>query len=373
MADCEEMMQSYIVSQPGLRRRPKLVRGNETRVNTTERVTGHIQHRADLQTMTPSERRRKRHVLPILLGLLVGTSCVANPPHLDPVPPSNPVVRVELTPGGPVVTLDLEEYVVGSILAEADIRGLDANAAQRVAQVQAILARTYALANRTRHAHEEFDLCSTTHCQVYRSPEALSVPASNLARSASRATSGLVISYDGLPINALFHADCGGGTSDATVPWGGPTPPYLKAVGDAFCLRDNPTRWQFTVDRTDLQGALNHDPRTRVGTHLDTVKTTEKDQAGRVVSVVISGEKSGPAVRGEVLRQLLNERFGSQSIKSTRFTLARRGDQFVFEGQGWGHGIGLCQRGAAARARAGHSVAQILRHYYSGASLTQYY
>ena len=323
--------------------------------------------------MTHSKRHRTRHALPILLGLLVGTSCVANRPRLDPVPPSDLVVRIELTPGGAVVMLGLEEYVVGSILAEADVRGLDANAAQRVTQVQAVLARTYALANRTRHAHEGFDLCSTTHCQVYRPPDALSVRGASLARSASRVTAGLVITYDGIPINALFHADCGGSTSDATVAWGGPTPPYLKAVGDPFCLRDAPTRWRFTVDQTDLKGALNSDPRTRVGTHLDTVETTKEDQAGRIVSVVISGEKSVPAVRGEVLRQLLNERFGPKSIRSTRFSVARRGDQFVFEGQGWGHGIGLCQRGAAARARASHTVAQIFHHYYPGTSLTQYY
>ena len=322
--------------------------------------------------MTPPERRAPRHALPILLGLLIGTSCVTNRPRLDPVPPSDSVVRIEITPGA-VVTLDLEEYVVGSILAEADVRGLDANAAQQVAQVQAILARTYALANRTRHADEGFDLCSTTHCQVYRPADTLSDHDASLARSAARATAGLVITHDGLPINALFHADCGGSTSDATVAWGGPTPPYLQAVGDPFCWWETPTRWRFTVDRTDLRRALNHDPRTRVGTRLDTIETTEEDRAGRVMSVVIRGEKSSPAVRGEELRQVLAQRFGPKSIRSARFSVERRGDQFVFEGQGWGHGIGLCQRGAAARARAGHTTAQIFHHYYPGTSLTQYY
>jgi stage II sporulation protein D len=308
-----------------------------------------------------------------MLGLLVGTSCVANRPPLDPMPPSGSVVRIELAPGGLVVSLGLEEYVVGSILAEADVRGLDTDAAKRVAQVQAILARTYALANRTRHAHEGFNLCSTTHCQVYRPAASLPKNAARLARSAARATSGLVITHDGLPINALFHADCGGSTSDATVAWGGPTSPYLQAVGDPFCLRESPTLWRFAVGRADLLGALNRDPRTRVGAHLDSVQTTEEDQAGRVVSVVIRGEESVAAVRGEELRQVLTARFGPKSIRSARFSVERRGDQFVFEGQGWGHGIGLCQRGAAARARAGHTTAEIFDHYYLGTSLTQYY
>jgi stage II sporulation protein D len=322
--------------------------------------------------MTQPERRTTRHIVPIFLGLLVGTSCIANRPRLDPKPPSDPLVRIELAPEGAVVTVDVEEYVVGSILAEADIRGLDADAAERVARVQAILARTYALANRQRHAHEGFDLCSTTHCQVYRPPDTLSKDNLDLAASAAQATAGLVITNEGLPINALFHADCGGSTSDAAVAWGGPTPPYLRAIGDAFCLRETPTTWRFTLDGADLLGALNHDQRTRVGAHLDALETTEEDRAGRVVSVVIRGERT-VSVRGEKLRQVLTGRFGPHSIRSARFSVERRGDQFVFEGRGWGHGIGLCQRGASARARAGHAAAEIFHHYYPGTSLTQYY
>ena len=321
--------------------------------------------------MTRPERLRR--ALPILLALLVGTSCVTKPPRLDPAPPSAPTIRIELGPGGPVMALDLEEYVVGSILAEADVRGLEADTAERVAQVQAILARTYALANRSRHTPEGFDLCSTTHCQVYRPADTLSDHEASLARSAARATAGLVITHDGRPINAVFHADCGGSTSDATVAWGGVTPPYLRAVADLFCLREEPAFWRFTVALTDLLAALNHDPRTQLGRHLEAVHTTAADQAGRVVGVVILGAESVSAVRGEELREVLTGRFGPNSIKSARFSVQRRGDQFVFEGRGWGHGIGLCQRGAAARARAGHTPAEIFRHYYPGTSLTQYY
>ena len=329
--------------------------------------------RAGRGVMTHPEQRARRHTLPILVGLLLGTSCVSNRPRLDPVQPSDSVVQVELAPGGSVVALGLEEYVVGSILAEADVRGLDAAAAERVAQVQAILARTYALANRTRHAHEGFDLCSTTHCQVYRPADTLSEDGANLARSAARATAGLVITHRGLPINAVFHADCGGGTSDATVAWGGPTPPYLRAVGDAFCQWDSPSLWRFTVSRADLLAALNHDPRTWIGRHLDGVQTTGEDEAGRVLKVVIRGAESVTAVRGEAFRQVLTGRFGPSSIRSARFSIERRGDQFVFHGQGWGHGIGLCQRGATARVGAGHSAAEIFHHYYPGTALTQYH
>lgn len=322
---------------------------------------------------TQPARHAQRHAIPVLLGLLIGTSCVANRPPLDTVPTADPAVRIELAPGGDVVTLRLEEYVAGSILAEADVRGLNMDAAQRVAQVQAILARTYALSNRSRHAQDGFDLCSTTHCQVYHPADALPQDGASLATSAARATTGLVITYEGRPINALFHADCGGGTSDATVAWGGPTPPYLHAVGDLFCLADAPDPWRFIVSRTELRDALNLDPRTQVGHHLEGVRTTEEDEAGRVVRVELLGRESASDVRGEELRHVLNDRFGPRSIKSTRFSVRQEGDQFLFEGRGWGHGIGLCQRGAAARARTGHTPAEIFHHYYPGTSLTQYY
>jgi stage II sporulation protein D len=157
------------------------------------------------------------------------------------------------------------------------------------------------------------------------------------------------------------------------VAWGGPTPPYLQAVNDPFCLLNSPPFWRFTIDRSALLSALNLDPTTQIGTHLDSLQTTKKDQAGRVVNVVIRGQKSVATVRGEKLRQVLTRRFGPKSIRSAKFSVERRGDQFVFEGQGWGHGIGLCQRGASARANAGHTTAAIFHHYYPGTSLTQYY
>ena len=323
--------------------------------------------------MTRSAQHSRRYALLILLAVAAGTSCVTNRPLLDPTRPSDATVRLEIEPGGLVTVLDLEEYVVGSILAEADIRDLNQETAETVAQVQAILARTYALANHGRHTDEGFDLCSTTHCQVYRPVATLSDHHAKLAQSAAQATAGLVVSHDGLPINALFHADCGGGTSDAGVAWGGPTPPYLTAVVDLFCLREEPPGWQFSVAADDLAAALNDDPRTRVGADLYTVESTAEDQAGRVVTVVIRGDEAVSTVRGEELRHILTQRFGPRSIKSTRFTVARRHDQFIFEGRGWGHGIGLCQLGAASRASAGHSPAQIFHHYYPGTALTRYY
>ena len=313
------------------------------------------------------------------LGYVVATlvmasaSCVAPRPRLDPAATGGHTLRVQLAESGRIQDVAVEQYVAGSILGEADIRGLTEGEAHQVAQLQAILARTYALANRDRHQDEGFDLCGTTHCQVYRPVDAMPVPLASLATAATRATTGLVVAHDGLPINAVFHADCGGGTSAAAVVWGGRTPSYLQAVDDPFCLRGDPPPWRFEVTHDDLLRALNEDPSTHVGAHLDDLFVTEHDASGRVVRVLIQGNQSVAAVRGEELRRIMTRRFGVHSIKSSRFSITQFTDRFVFEGRGFGHGVGLCQRGALVRVQAGHTSAEVLGHYYPGTSLTRYY
>ncbi len=309
----------------------------------------------------------------VLMTVLV-SACVSPRPRLDPTGPIDTTVQIGLAEGGDVVTLPLERYVTGSVLAEADFRGLDPDSARRVAAVQAILARTYALANTGRHAHEGFQLCATTHCQVYRPAEQFPDALTALVVESVRATAGLVMSHNGRPINAVFHADCGGGTSDASVPWGGSVPPYLRGIADPFCIRDDPTPWRFEAERSAVILALAADDRTSVGSEIAEIQVTEQDPAGRAVQVRLLGiDGQSVTVRGETFRSALVARFGLRSIKSTRFSIVDAGDHFVVEGRGFGHGVGLCQRGAAARAQDRHSPEDILTHYYPGALLTRYH
>ena len=310
----------------------------------------------------------------LVVVALLASSCVKPRPHLPPVMPvpttGAPSVHVA-DPDGAIQRIPLEEYVRGSLLAEANLSNLDRAAASRVARVQAILARTYALANRGRHASEGFDLCSTTHCQVYRPVAHMPVGLVRLADEATAATTGLVVTYDEQPINAVFHANCGGHTSDAQVVWQGPTPTFLQGVSDLFCLWEAPAVWQFETTESALRRALNREPNTAVGSALDALEITARDDAGRVARVILHGDRR-TVVRGEQLRAVLMERYGPRSIRSTKFSVRKVGDHFVFEGRGLGHGVGLCQAGAAARARAGHSPPAILQHYYPGTSLRRY-
>ena len=309
----------------------------------------------------------------LVLSSLAGAGCVrlrtGEPLAFPAAAPTDVRIRMQEPEHDEVVrSLALEEYVLGSVLAEADLSDLDATARQQLAQVQAILARTYAIANLGRHTNEGFDLCATTHCQVYRPPAGLPDDLVRVASTAVRATAGLFVTYDGQPINAVFHADCGGHTSDADAVWkGGSAPPYLRGEPDVLCRWRGRPPWTFEIDTTVLRQLLN-DAGTGVGPHLDELVVTRVDEAGRVQRVTLEGDHR-VEMRGAQLRAIVTAKFGPRSIMSTRFAVRRQGQRLVFEGRGFGHGVGLCQAGAKARSHAGHSSEAILHHYYPGTIL----
>ena len=313
-------------------------------------------------------------LLPALAGFLAAGCASARPirlpGHFDPAVPDfdGAAVLIGLA-NGRVANLALDDYVSGSVLAEAALHGLDPATALAVGRVQAIVARTYALANRRRHAQEGFDLCATTHCQVYRPASRWPAHIARLATKAAQSTSGAVITYAGQPINAVFHADCGGHTSPAATAWRGASPPYLQGLPDGYCVREAPAPWRAEVTLSDLRRALNGHDATRVGRRLDTLEVTDRDAAGRAVRVTLHGAQT-VGVRGERLRSAINAGLGKHAIRSTRFTVRRSSRALLFEGNGFGHGVGLCQTGTMARARSGHSPLDIIAHYYPGTAVT---
>lgn len=303
----------------------------------------------------------------------VAPACVRRPVVVTPESRAATIpntIEIRLQRGhGDIVTLPLEQYVRGTVLAEVPLGSLPVNAARTVAEVQATVARTYAVYHRGRHRKDGFDFCSTTHCQVHRDTTGVPPLLQAIVDRALEKTNATVIVYDGRPIEALFHADCGGATSSANSVWGGPSPPYLDGVIDRFCLTANRLPWSATMKRDRLRDALNDDARTAVGSRLDNITVTRRDDAGRAVEVTIDGARRR-VTRGEIVRTILTRRFGATRVKSTRFKIRRNGDAFVFTGSGHGHGAGLCQIGAMARARAGHSAARILENYYPGTELS---
>lgn len=233
-------------------------------------------------------------------------------------------------------------------------------------RVQALVSRTYAVRNLARHRSEGFDLCDTTHCQLYR--DLASGASDDPVRRAVRDTTGRILTFKDRPIQALFHSNCGGHTAAAESVWGGQTEPYLQAVDDTFCRQLNTGGWIFSVDQGRLIRAVNSDSRTRVG-QVSTLEIVARNDAGRATQISIVGSARTAVVRSEEFRSVLRTTFGAHSLRSTQFDIHRRGDRFVFEGVGYGHGVGLCQTGAAARAQAGHAPEDIIAHYFPGTEI----
>ena len=114
--------------------------------------------------------------------------------------------------------------------------------------------------------------------------------------------------------------------------------------------------------------ALNKDARTRVGAALRGIQVLERDAAGRAERIAIHGSQER-IVRGEEFRDAVAQSFGSRAIKSTWFEIRRRGSTYVFDGRGFGHGVGLCQAGALARIRSGAKLPAVLQQYFPGTRL----
>jgi stage II sporulation protein D len=273
-------------------------------------------------------------------------------------------VRVTDGRGTRVVSLSLDEYVLGCVRAELFPKTVQTDAAGRTLQVQAIVSRTYGVANLDRHKAEGFDLCDSTHCQLYRA----ALPREHDTDFAARAvadTRGQVITFAGRAIQAVFHANCGGHTAAAEHVWTGPGVPYLRPVPDWFCSRSAGAGWDFVADEAQLRQAFNADAKTAIGRRLDRIDITARDAAGRATVVTIAGALT-PVVRAEEFRTVMRRAFGPRSLQSTWFSVTRDGPQFRFTGLGYGHGVGLCQAGAAQRAQAGQSPTTIVAHYFPG-------
>jgi stage II sporulation protein D len=310
----------------------------------------------------------------LLIGVAAVVSACSRPawrPGLpSSIPPAPRLIRIGVDEGGRTVIrrFPLEEYVEAAIISEFAPAGGDPAVVERMLEVQAVIGRTYALAHLARHEGEGFDLCATTHCQLFEPSRLQTSRWAPQAAAAVRRTSGSVLWYDRSPARVLFHADCGGHTSAAVDVWGGMARPYLVAFADDGPAGNAHAVWRYEAPRVVLQRALNRDSRTRIGARLDAIEVLDRDRAGRAASVALHGAENR-IVRGEALRQVLTQVFGARAIKSTWFEIRLERATFVFEGRGFGHGVGLCQAGALARVQAGARPLAILELYFPGTKL----
>jgi stage II sporulation protein D len=279
-------------------------------------------------------------------------------------------IRIRILDAGRAVvrSVPLEEYVRATILSEFAPPAGDGAVVGRMFEVQAVLSRTYALSHLGRHNRDGYDLCATTHCQLFEPSRLKTSRWAPAAGEAVRKTAGIVLWFDRETAAALFHADCGGHTSTPATVWGGTAHPYLRALTDDGPASRAHGTWRYEATRDAIRLALNADARTAIGARLERITVVERDDAGRAARIALHGQRARE-VKGEVLRDALTRAFGVRTIKSTWFDVHDQRTSFLFEGRGFGHGVGLCQAGALARIEAGNSPSSVLQRYFPGTKL----
>jgi len=301
----------------------------------------------------------------VAVGAGFSGACAPSPPKLPGSVAADLPARLRVQVDGRTTVLSLEQYVLGAMLSEVTPTGESESVATRVYEVQAIIARTYAVAHLGRHAKDGFDLCDKTHCQLYEPARVRTSRFAPAARRAVVATAGRILRFDRRPAEALFHSDCGGHTTTPVDAWGGAALRYLPAAADEL-PEGTHRNWQFVATAQEWTTILRTDPRTNPGGRVRELRITRTDRSGRVAEVEIAGGQTR-RVSGTVMRTVVTAARGERSLMSTRFGIQATSGGFRLDGTGYGHGVGLCQVGAIARVRRGDSVDAVLRHYYPGA------
>jgi stage II sporulation protein D len=320
----------------------------------------------------------------------------------------------------------IEDYLKSVISSE-----MNPSAPQEFLKVHAILSRSWLLAvlDRKKKAgrnsflqgritenerirwydredHDLFDVCADDHCQRYQGIEKI---ASDQARKAVEETFGMAIIHQEEICDARYSKACGGLTEEFETAWDDRRIPYLSSVSDAPVLHsalkteeeasrwilsapdvycntkdeallekilpafDRETkdffRWRVEYERQELEEILREKSGLDFGT-IEEIVPLHRGPSGRLSRLKIVGSKKTMIVGKELE---IRRWFSLSHLYSSAFVVAKENARFVFHGAGWGHGVGLCQIGAAVMADKGFQAEEILKHYFRNIEIRKIY
>jgi stage II sporulation protein D len=266
-----------------------------------------------------------------------------------------------------VLETDRESAVASMVAAE--LGGAQAGEALKAL---AVVARTFLISQRARHAGEGFDFCDTTHCQLYRGEADLAAGArATVITSAVAQTAREILSYDGRALEGYYSAVCGGLTNTPEMVWSGESSsryPYER-VSCRWCKASDHYEWERAASASRVLNALAPALKARV-TQSAEISVESDGQVDFVRSVIVLDRGRTARLSAEEFRRAIGRRLGWSTVLSPTFEIKRRGDQFIFHGRGFGSQVGLCQAGAIAQAVEGRGYREILKHYYPQAEIT---
>ena len=326
--------------------------------------------------------------------------------------------------------LSLEDYLLSVISSE-----MNATSSVELLKAHAVISRSWLLAQiekgkqlrdenyktlirneegylrwYDREDHSRFDVCADDHCQRY---QGIARATSQQVYEAMRATRGELLMYNNVVCDARYHKCCGGILEKFENVWESVVHPYLTKVIDndttpaeydtdltnersarawilgkppAFCNThdqkalsqvlndyDQETqdfyRWQVTLTQAEIKDLLFRKIGVNVGEVMDLIPV-ERGVSGRIIRLKIVGSHQTIVIGKELeIRKALSE----SHLYSSAFVVEKESGKFILKGAGWGHGVGLCQIGAAIMGEKGYTYQEILTHYFPHADIKKLY
>ena len=259
-----------------------------------------------------------------------------------------------------------------------------------------------------REDHQIFDVCADDHCQRY---QGITKATNRSVDAAVKATKGQILMYEDTICDARYGKCCGGITEEFQYCWEDTRKPYLMAIPDnrlgnrvddltveenadrwirstpdAFCNThdhevlsqvlndyDQETtefyRWHVEYTAEELTQLVNEKLKDDFGLITDLIPL-ERGRSGRIWKLKIVGTKKTFTIGKELeIRRTLSP----SHLYSSAFVVDKHDGRFILTGAGWGHGVGLCQIGAAVMSTQGYNYDQILLHYYRGSEIKKIY
>lgn len=302
--------------------------------------------------------------------------------------------------------LTVEDYVTSVVASE-----MHPEAPEEFVKAHAIMSRTWALRKllcnddvaegryisdseiitwEESDSHKDFTVCSDDHCQRYQGISAHE----DRVRAILEPVRGLILTApdSDTPADARFSKCCGGKSELFASCWADRTFGYLTPVDDPYC---NPARlnhearerlhttilkeydsstpyfsWQTTVSRRLIKDNLKRLHGIDKGDILN-IKPLERGPSGRITRLLIEGSRGEIIVGKELaIRRLLSD---THLFSSLFEVIGSDSEDFTLSGRGWGHGVGLCQIGAAVMASEGKKAEEILSFYFPGIRIRKFY
>ena len=297
---------------------------------------------------------------------------------------------ISLKPSGGRITvintLPLEEYLYSVVPSE-----IPSYWPEEALCAQAVAARSYTLANMGKYRKKGYDVTGSIKSHFYRG----FTGENEKTTSAVEKTRGIVLRAEGKYLNAFYSANSAGRTESAESVWGGkypllgvtdpqlsfetePPAPYELArwiLSEPESFSSHPKyyfrssyRWRLIVPADEIEARTGNS----VG-DIISVTTAGRGKSGRVERILIKGTAGEKIIRGDKIRKSLGGLRSSLFIMMPKLGRNSMPEYFIFAGAGWGHGVGMCQTGAAGMAHEGYTHQQILNHYYPAAEIVSIY